>query len=366
MKKAWRYILLLFVLVLFFETKTNGQSCTANTPSHIVDLTGGPDSAWFSPHESRRGICCGYNPGPPDNYRCVEFWLTLDEGAQGIRFEIARGAEPRGALGWSLNCGPLNPVGEDICLDGTGPHWITFCKPGNNPNTYSIVSIPRPSVSPPVLVSDGCNAELSTSGFQQNTIQWTSVPFNATHNSYLSCTSGCPTVTANYAVGAPDSVQYQVSGIPIAGCSEEPVTLTTWVHFVNDKEVVIVPQDPVICFGGTEAEITAHATGGRPPYQYVWSTGENTQSITVGVGTYSVIVLDDTSCPPASTEVTVTAFDSPIIADAGPDLITCENNPNTEINASVHQADGGTWTGGNGNFIPDRNSLSIIYEPTQA
>ncbi|WMJ74440.1 gliding motility-associated C-terminal domain-containing protein [Cytophagaceae bacterium ABcell3] len=364
-KSSYILSLLIFIGLLYNPYGSFSQSCDATTPSYEVDLTGIPDSMWISPNGARRGVCCGYNGGPPDNYRCVEFWLTLDEGAQGINFDIHSGAEPAGAMGWSLNCGPLNPVGEDICIDGSGPHWITFCKPGNNPNRYSIRSIPKPSVSPPTIVSNSCESVLSASGYQTNTIRWTSVPYDPEHNSYLSCTESCSTVTATYQEGAPEYVDYEVSGIPIAGCDEEPVTNMTRVYFINDKEAQIIPEDPVICYGGTEATITAEGIGGAPPYTYLWSTGETTQSIDVGLGTYTVEILDSTSCPGASATVTVTAFESPIVADAGSDLVTCENNPRTEIQGRIEQASGGIWSGGQGAFEPDPESLNIVYHPTE-
>ena len=43
--------------------------------------------------------------------------------------------------------------------------------------------------------------------------------------------------------------------------------------------------------------VTVNPTGGRPPYTFLWNTGETTQSISVGApGTFSVTVTDDNGC----------------------------------------------------------------------
>ncbi|MFN3405077.1 MAG: gliding motility-associated C-terminal domain-containing protein [Cytophagaceae bacterium] len=362
------------------QTYSFYQFCTGDVPTHNVNLTGQPGGSWLSPSDSRKGICCGLNPDSPDNLRCVEFLVTLDPGSQGIRFEIATGAEPSGSMGWQLECTlPEKPVGQDICLDGVGPHRVTFCKPGNNPNSYRIVSIPRPQVSPPVVVSDGCTSTLTATGYNVASIVWTAVgaspdpnqaltPAQTTlYNSYLSCTNACPVVTARYQVGAPDYVDYRVSGTPLGGCDLTPVSFTTRVYFVNDKTATIMPLEPTICFGGTHTTITAVGTGGAPPYTYEWSTGETTQSINVSsVGTYSVIIRDTTSCPAATASRNVTAYLSPITANAGPDVNSCSNNANVVLNGSVSQATGGIWSGGAGSYQPNNTSLVATYVPTPA
>ena len=52
-------------------------------------------------------------------------------------------------------CGPISPVGSPLCLSGAGPHSITFCKPGNNNNEYSITSVSEPGIGPDIVVNDG-------------------------------------------------------------------------------------------------------------------------------------------------------------------------------------------------------------------
>lgn len=70
----------------------------------------------------------------------------------------------------------------------------------------------------------------------------------------------------------------------------------------NTALIVNVPTPPVVCNGSTSTA-TAFANGGQPPYSYLWSNGQATQSITVLAGNYTVTVTDAIGC---STFATVT------------------------------------------------------------
>jgi len=352
-----------WIFVGMCESTTSGQ-CDDSTPSFEFDLSGSPDSAWVSPQVRRDGLCCDVSADERPPFRCVEFFFTLDEDAIGIIFDIESGAVPPGALFFQINCEGRYQFGELLCLSGPGPFRLTFCKPGNNPNTYVIQSVGRPKVGPPVTVSDGCTAELTSSGYELETIQWTSVPSNPEWESYLSCTEQCDTVTATYQEGAPDSVVYQVSGFPPGGCLPDPVIQEVTVYFVNEKTATILPQEPMVCYGETDAEITVYPDGGRPPHQYLWSTGETTQTISVGEGYYSVEVFDNTTCPSTSTDVTVGAYEHPIVADAGPDQYICVNTTGIQLDGNIEEALGGVWSGGQGTFSPNDSTLNAIYIPT--
>ena len=125
---------------------------------------------------------------------------------------------------------------------------------------------------------------------------WTSVspgPIGF-YNNYLNCTSVCDTVIVTALPGYPPSVLYQVCGMPLGACATTLVCDTVRVYFVSDKTATIQPQNPVICFGGPPATLTANGTGGAPPYSYLWSTGATTQVIIVGAGTYWVQITSGT------------------------------------------------------------------------
>lgn len=141
-RRCIRFLILLFILCIpAILQPVYGQSglCDPTVPFFQVDLTGQPNGTYISPLVVRNDNCCGTTN--PD--RCLEFEITLDPGTIAINFTIASGAVPPGSMFYQINCGPPIVVGSPVCLSGVGPHTLTFCKPGNNPNTYGIFAIPR-------------------------------------------------------------------------------------------------------------------------------------------------------------------------------------------------------------------------------
>lgn len=106
---------------------------------------------------------------------------------------------------------------------------------------------------------------------------------------------------------------------------------------------------PDIC-SGNAVILTPNITGGTGPYNYIWSTGETTQTISVNkAGTYTVSITDKaTSCPAVTASISVGVSTMPN-APATSSVTVCENSPAT-LKAT---APGGTYqwydaaTGGN-------------------
>ncbi|MGE0562751.1 MAG: PKD domain-containing protein [Flavobacteriales bacterium] len=359
-----KYLFIAFIVCLEFLPFTLQAQCDAGTPTFVVDLSTDPNGTWISPDTTRASLCCGASA--PD--RCVQFIVTLHSNAEGIIFNIYSGAIPPGALFYQVACGPPTPVGEALCLNGPGPHSITFCKPGNNNNQYSILSVADPGVGPNIVVNDGCNGDLYAFGYEIPSLIWTSVYPGAVgeYNNYLSCTSACDSVNVVAQAGFPPYVDYQVCGFPLGGCDTTYTCDTVRSTFNSTLAATILPVNPTVCFGTSGTTITAYGGGGTPPYNYLWNTGDTSQSIFVNVGTYSVIVGDSSGCPPTSTSVVVTSFASAISADAGQDQTVCEIDIPIALSGSVVAASGGTWTGGNGSFSPDNNTLNASYTPTSS
>ncbi len=339
--------------------------CSAAVPTFNVDLTGAPDSTWISPPTVRNDTCCGVTA--PD--RCVYFIVTLDSNANGIIMDIPEGggcgARPTGSLFYQVNCGPQIPIGTPVCLSGPGPHNITFCKPGNNANCYQITSFPGPSASGDVVSQDGCSAELFATGYDESSLQWSSVPSNPVFESYLDCLIGCDTVTATYAPGAPAFVDFEVCGAPIGGCDTTPYCDTMRVFFVNAISVQIQPDSPTVCFGSGTTDIWAVPNGGAAPYSFNWSTLGGTplgttDTIAVGPGTYIVEATDTLACAFVRDTVVVTEFLSAITAFPGNDSTICGFDT-VPLNGAIQAASGGIWTTGSGTFVPNRSTLNAQY-----
>lgn len=354
---------LLICAVLMISHQLPAQICDSITPVFTVNLTGQPNGTWTSTSVQRDGYCCGVT----GSEKCIEFIVTLDSMSNGIRFDIVGGAIPPGALYYQVNCGPPVQVGEPLCLSGPGPHLVTFCKPGNNTNVYQIAALPYPQLSGTQYVSQACSGNLSVIGLIDTSIYWTSIPFNPVYNGYLSCTQDCDSVTINPpSASLPPFVDYEVCGYVVGGCVPVFFCDTMRVYFVNDLAVNITPQNYVICYGSSAVTVTANPTGGLLPYNYLWSTGASTQSISVGAGTYYVQLLDAMNCSVATDSVVVNSFTLPIVANAGPDMIFCTNQVVISLNGSVSGASGGQWIGNGGTFSPSSTNLNATYLPTAA
>ncbi len=334
------------------------QNCNLSTPSFVINLTGDPDSVWVSPNTSRGGNCCATN-------NCVSFTVTIDTNASGLKLDIISGAMPGGALTYSINCGATYNIGQEICLNGTGPHQITFCKPGGNANVYRITSVAKTYISGQLIINNGCIAHVAASGYVENTLHWESVPYNTTYNSYLNCDTACDSVSITPGLNHPDTVVYRVYGNVSGACSNSYSCDTFAIRFVSNTLANITPETPTICYGDGFISLIANASGGIAPYSYLWNTNATNSNINATAGTYSVAIRDSLNCMVARDTVIVTEYLSPITAFAGNDSSICSNKQ-AQLNGSVQAAGGGLWTGGNGTFNPSATTLNAVYIPSAA
>lgn len=362
---------LVFIMLLFFGLdgiKAQFGPCDASVPEIIVDLSSSPDSAWFMSSVIRDGTCCSY--GSPPN-QCVTFALTLHPDAQGIIFDVTCGALPSN-LEWQLmdatqtSCDTtMNPAGVPVCLDGAGPHYIVFCKPGGNDNCYEITSVPEPSISPPQIVNDGCTGVISTSGFDPSTIQVNSIAPGAPgdYNYYLDCAYGCDSINVSAQLNFPPFIDFEVCGIPVGACQTTTTCDTTRISFVSALVAEIQPLADTVCYGATGGVFSVVASGGTPPYTYLWGNGATTQSINVSTsGSYTVAITDQTNCFPAEDSVYVNILTQQISANAGPDQLVCSGE-GAVLAGSVTTASGGVWSGGFGTYSVDSTDLTATYDP---
>jgi gliding motility-associated-like protein len=355
------FYLISFAIALFHGNSVFGQLCDPSTPVFTANLSGNPNGTWISPSISRDGLCCSATP--PDV--CIEFILTLDSAAKGISFNIASGAIPPGALYYQVECGPPIEVGQPICLNGAGPHHLTFCKPGNNPNSYSITSLSQPVVTATIndVPSPNCSAILSAQGLADEDITWTSVPPNALYNSYLSCPSGCDSTIVTPTGSFPPYVDYMVCSNALAPCASGIVCDTVRVYFITDVTVTVSPTNVTLCNGVTTTAITATATGGSGAYQYLWSNGQTTPTINAGAGSYTVTVSDTAVCAPAKGNTVINVM-PPIVANAGSDVTVCANQAAVNLNGTIQTATAAIWKGGSGTFNPNNATLNATYTPS--
>lgn len=354
---GWQIILLILIVFGNSLQLLAQSSCSGNTPTDTVNLSSKADSVWLSTSKGRNGTCCS------GGNNCIQFIVTLSANAEAIVLEIASGATPPGALTYTVNCGTPTAIGAKFCVTGQGPHYITFCKNGGNSNQYRIRSIPKPMVQANFATRVGCNSKIVASGFQENTIQWRSITNGTTYQSTIQCTSGCDTTMITTPNNPPSFIDYEVSGTPTGACSGVFARDTVRVSFVGSMSVNISTSNTVICNGSTSSTITANAAGGNPPYTYLWSNGQTTQSISVTAGTYTVSVSDVTACPNTSAQIVITN-DNDNTVSAGTDRTICQQN--FPIVLAGISTQGATWVGGNGAFSPNRTTLNASYTPSSA
>ncbi|MES2557109.1 MAG: PKD domain-containing protein [Bacteroidota bacterium] len=352
---------ILVCFFLAFQLDATAQYCDSITPEFTVDLTAAPYMTWLSPDTDRDGFCCGATS--PD--KCLEFIITLHPNSAAVVFNIASGAVPPGALFYQIDCGPPIAVGSPICLIGTGPFHLTFCKPGNNTNTFSIETIPNPIFGPNLTLGDGCNGELAVQFYDETTVTWNSVNPGAIgdFNGLLSCSVGCDTTTVTNNASLPAQVDYLVCGMGQNGCTTDPICDTMIVQFAPPLQVSIVAPDTVLCPNETLVAASLSISGGTPPYTINWSNGTTTSNANLAVGLNTVTVTDVTNCIVATDQVTVVQL-MPISVDAGPSADVCVNYIGAiTLNGSSVNAEGVIWSGGLGTFIPNNMAAVVDYIP---
>ncbi len=136
---------------------------------------------------------------------------------------------------------------------------------------------------------------------------------------------------------------YYVQVITPAGCSNaDSVNIT-----IDPQPVVDLGVDTAIC--GSTIILDA----GNPGANFMWSTFQSTQTVTVGSGTYYVDVTNFAGCF-ASDTIVVTTNATPTVS-AGPDVTICTGS-NTTLTATGAL----TYVWSNGNLTPSNTVSPII------
>jgi gliding motility-associated-like protein len=310
---AAAFFFLMYCIFPSSEVKAQIPNCDASVPTFNVNFVGNPQGSFTTSGVSRQGNCCGTSS--PD--RCLHFAFTLDTGDVAVSFAITSGAVPPGALFFQIDCGPMQQYGHPGCISGPGVHHLTFCKPGNNVNTYTLQAIPHPIRPADDTTRIGCPINLTSLGYDTASMTWTSV-FPGTvgqYNSYLSCTSGCTNPLFTPGVGAPPIIKYKLCGGPYANNCGLPSSTcdTVTLHVFPQLAVTISPNPASFCPTAPGVTLTATVVGGVGTVNYQWkrngiNIGTNASTFfATSAATYSVTVTDALpGCPNATASVTVT------------------------------------------------------------
>lgn len=371
--------ILFFSFLVFYQGDFYAQSglCDPSTPFYSVDLTGDPSEQWVSdPRVSRSGLCCGSSW--PD--RCIEFEVRLHAGATAILFEIVEGAIPQGAMYYQSSCNPPVAVGEPMCLEGPGPHVITFCKPGSNKNIYGIRSLPGPGVSDDDTTRQACRIRLGSEGLDPSSIVWNSVypGDRGDYNSLLDCTTGCDSVTFSPFGAPPEYIDYEVCGTPLVGSCYPGASYcdTIRVHILDPLFMSVNPNPAVYCATESGINVASIVNGGDPPYTYSWISpnetviGTNSSVFVSDIGTYRLEVEDQLSykCPSVFENFEVEKV-YPGVVDAGPDQELClepDGAIQIELVGEATNTENIRWSSNGAGVFDAPTMLSSQYTPSEA
>lgn len=340
LKKALGFCIL--VLALLASVNVNGQCGTGTSAIYNIDFSASKDTAW-SLNASRNGTACVGTAGEDD--RCIRFNITLNSGSDLLNFNAD---QLTGASFYSINCGPLIPIGTPACITGLSSVCISFCKPGGNKVNYTITASSIIKGSADLVLRQNCSGTMSVTGVSASSVNWRSIFPGAsdTYNGYLSATSNTTSVTVTPTTGAPSFIDYEVSG---TGACTGLRRDTIRVYTVSPMTVAINPATPAIC-NGASVTLTSSVSGGNPPYIYSWNTGSSATSITTSTpAAYTLTVSDNTvGCPAVQQVANVVAAPTPAAPTASG--VTICSGTSATLNAT---APGGTYqwydapTGGN-------------------
>jgi|ERR1041385_3454684 hypothetical protein len=161
-------IILLIFSVTFLLQNVEGQipNCDATVPVFYIDFTNAiTDSTVTTSSVSRNGNCC--SSVPPE--LCVLFTVTTGANTAAIVFGFGAGCPlPNGSILYQVDCGPHTYWTDTTIITTPGIHYLTYCKPGNFPCSYTITSLIQ-----------------APTGVKENEINYSSLTRDLTENYFL-------------------------------------------------------------------------------------------------------------------------------------------------------------------------------------
>lgn len=299
-------------------------ACENDVPLYVLDFSesdwqiggngGGNenvDDVFLVMSRERKAACCFTN-----NERCFEFIIKLDEDDNGILIDDVGNGSPGGKIyADSLNgftCGPTTDITwpyfqdngnssdvEPLCLFASAREWIVLtCKPGANITSASIGTVGETNVFPEFLFSE-CSVTMEV--LNASSAVWSSPDdpnldnLGNFLNNNLSTEFLYDTAVFGHITScAGDTFHYYVGGVPLENSCFNTDTLiydTTYVVVYPDFDVLIDTSCYTVDSLILTANITSWAEGCL--YDFNWSTGDTTQTITVPniPGDYHVTVI---------------------------------------------------------------------------
>jgi len=128
----------------------------------------------------------------------------------------------------------------------------------------------------------------------------------STGSATAAAAGGVPPYTYNWSNGANGATANNLAAgtYTVTATDNAASTATASVTITQPSNLVFTPPTitNVLCNGGNNGSITAHNSGGEPPYFYNWSNGGSGATISnLIAGSYTVTVTDDNGCTKTAT-----------------------------------------------------------------
>ncbi len=199
-----------------------------------------------------------------------------------------------------------------VASGGTGPYTYAWSPAGGIDSSATGLAAGNYSIS--VTDAHGCTTSVNTAVAQPDSMDLsaTSIP--------VTC-FGTSTGYAYIVVGSGGTSPFTYNWLPAGGTNSSAANLPAGNYSVtvNDNNGCIQSQNVVVdqptqvvssatgtnilCYGDLNGSVSASASGGIPPYTYLWNPigVHESSAINLGAGMYSVIVTDQNGCNDSTT-----------------------------------------------------------------
>lgn len=214
-------------------------------------------------------------------------------------------AHPTGTYLWTN--GSTNATISNITTSGSYGVSVTDvngCTSSVAPVNVVVNPLPTGSIvaGGPTTVCDGNTAIINTNPTPHTIYKWYKNGSAIYYLSYLyTCNCYVPVYTYGYSFGATTSGTYSAEIIDtLTGCSSMSNSIAITVLPLPTPSISQTAFIP--CYGGSNAALSANATGTVSPYTYLWNTGSSNQNISgLAAATYTVQVTDHVGCSNSTT-----------------------------------------------------------------